>query len=104
MFALIAACGGSGNGDDAEPPGQNGTLSGLDAVAVATVTPTLPAAPTPTLEEVLRGFAYPIEGGCLPEGNQLMPNAPREYRQGTHEGVDFYDVDNCTPVTVGTPV
>jgi murein DD-endopeptidase MepM/ murein hydrolase activator NlpD len=33
-----------------------------------------------------------------------MPNAPRDYRGGTHEGIDFYQVDNCTAVHEGTPV
>jgi murein DD-endopeptidase MepM/ murein hydrolase activator NlpD len=33
-----------------------------------------------------------------------MPNAPRNYRNGIHEGVDFYDSDNCTGITRGTPV
>jgi murein DD-endopeptidase MepM/ murein hydrolase activator NlpD len=45
----------------------------------------------------------PIRGGCLPTGDQLMPNAPRDYRGGTHEGVDFYQVDNCTEIVKGTP-
>jgi peptidoglycan LD-endopeptidase LytH len=52
----------------------------------------------------LSGFIYPISGACLPVGDQLMPNAPREYRNGTHEGVDFYNVDNCTAIGLGTPV
>ena len=46
----------------------------------------------------------PIVNGCLPKGDQLMPNAPREYRRGTHEGVDFYAVDNCTSITRGTEI
>ena len=33
-----------------------------------------------------------------------MPNAPRVYRRGIHEGVDFYDVDNCSRITRGTEV
>lgn len=33
-----------------------------------------------------------------------MPNAPRDYRSGTHEGVDMYQVDNCTQIGKGTPV
>jgi murein DD-endopeptidase MepM/ murein hydrolase activator NlpD len=33
-----------------------------------------------------------------------MPNAPRQYRQGVHEGVDFYPSDGCTPITRGLPV
>lgn len=52
----------------------------------------------------LHGFVYPIAGGCLPKGAQLMPNAPRDYRKGIHEGVDFYNSDNCTRITRGTSV
>ena len=33
-----------------------------------------------------------------------MPNAPRSYRNGIHEGVDFYDSDSCTGITRGTQV
>jgi murein DD-endopeptidase MepM/ murein hydrolase activator NlpD len=33
-----------------------------------------------------------------------MPNAPREYRSGTHEGVDFYGHDNCVSVDTATEV
>jgi murein DD-endopeptidase MepM/ murein hydrolase activator NlpD len=33
-----------------------------------------------------------------------MPNAPRTYRNGIHEGIDFYQVDNCTAIGRGTPV
>ncbi len=33
-----------------------------------------------------------------------MPNAPREYRDGIHEGIDFYQIDNCTEIHEGTPV
>jgi len=52
----------------------------------------------------LQGFRYPIAGACLPKGAQLMPNAPRDYRKGVHEGIDFYNSDSCTRVTRGTPV
>jgi murein DD-endopeptidase MepM/ murein hydrolase activator NlpD len=57
---------------------------------------------TPTAAPVLTGFAYPIDGGCLPEGDDLMPGAPRAYRNGIHEGVDFYNADNCVPIDIGT--
>jgi len=33
-----------------------------------------------------------------------MPNAPREYRQGIHEGIDFYDSDNCVLIGMDTEV
>jgi len=54
------------------------------------------------LSDLLRGFTYPIQGGCLPSSDLLMPNAPREYRKGIHEGVDFYNSDNCTRINKGT--
>jgi murein DD-endopeptidase MepM/ murein hydrolase activator NlpD len=107
-----AACGGStnsaGNGDGGviiTPLGtrDQGATPGSDP----TGTPSNGVQPAPTNEPVsstLSGFVFPIQGGCLPAGDQLMPNAPREYRNGTHEGVDFYGVDNCTAITVGTPV
>ena len=46
----------------------------------------------------LSGFAVPIKGACLPDIDSLMPNAPREYRRGVHEGVDFYNGHVCVPV------
>jgi len=89
MAALvIAACtGASGASRTATPEAQSPT-------------PT-PAAPDLT---VFRNFIYPIHGACLPAGDQLMPNAPRAYRGGVHEGVDFYGSDNCTKIEKGTPV
>ena len=52
----------------------------------------------------LRGFSFPIVGGCLPTSDRLIPNAPRTYRNGVHEGIDFYHSDNCTAITKGTEV
>ncbi|UCH87694.1 MAG: M23 family metallopeptidase [Dehalococcoidia bacterium] len=79
------------------------------------VTPTAaPTSPTPTptpeptappiLEAVIHGFQYPIAGACLPTREDLMPNAPRDYRWGVHEGIDFYDGDCCVPIERGMPV
>jgi murein DD-endopeptidase MepM/ murein hydrolase activator NlpD len=34
-------------------------------------------------------FALPIEGGEVPEDPELLPGAPRLYRGGIHEGIDF---------------
>jgi murein DD-endopeptidase MepM/ murein hydrolase activator NlpD len=66
----------------------------------ATAEPTAP----PILEAVIHGFRFPIEGACLPSWDALMPNAPREYRSGIHEGIDFYDGYNCVSMGRGTPV
>ena len=103
--ALAAACGGGATSDD-------GAMI-TPIASVSTVTPTQPPSinvtpgpspPTNGAVAQLRGFSYPIAGGCLPKGGQFMPNAPRAYRNGVHEGVDFYGVDNCTAVTLGTGV
>lgn len=76
------------------------------AVRIETVTPPATAASSPTLriEPKLSGYIFPIVGGCLPEGDQLLPNAPRSYRNGFHEGLDLYESDNCTNIRRGTGV
>lgn len=65
--------------------------------------PTATPSPTPEPENpVGTGFQMPVAGACLPSGGQLMPNAPREYRAGIHEGVDFYTGYNCVEVPAGS--
>lgn len=73
------------------------------ATAALRVTRT-PAVPTATVAQEVSRLAFPISGACLPESDALMPGAPREYRQGTHEGVDFYESDNCTSIGFDTEV
>ena len=111
MALLATACGSA----DSAPDGDSGgvIITPLNTPAISEATPpgdstpaNADATPPPTQDSAssLTGFIYPIAGGCLPVGDQLMPNAPRDYRQGTHEGVDFYAVDNCTAITIDTPV
>ena len=45
----------------------------------------------------VRGLATPVEGAALPTDPELLPNAPRAFRAGWHEGIDF-------PAPRGTPV
>ena len=66
----------------------------------ASPTPT----PTPTPPPVIRGFRFPFEGACIPAEDDLIPNAPREYRFGVHEGVDFYPGRACATIDRGMPV
>jgi hypothetical protein len=46
---------------------------------------------------VVRGLLVPIEAAPIPTDLELLPNAPRDYRGGWHEGIDF-------PADEGTPV
>lgn len=43
-------------------------------------------------------LSYPIKGGKVSSVNGQLPNAPRSYRNGVHEGLDFYSVSRGTPV------
>jgi murein DD-endopeptidase MepM/ murein hydrolase activator NlpD len=49
------------------------------------------------ISPVVRGLLIPIDGAVIPTTPELLPNSPREYRAGWHEGVDF-------PADRGTPV
>ncbi len=93
MLVIAAACGGA-SGASRTPEAPH-----------ASATPELPS-PTPPAPDltIFRNFIFPIRGACLPTSDRLMPNAPREYRGGVHEGVDLYESDNCTAIIKGTPV
>jgi len=86
-------------------------LESADALSIGEVIliPGEPPADLPSPNVIPRnpvgeGWVFPIEGSCLPNIDSLMPNAPREYRAGIHEGVDFYAGHNCASVLEGTPV
>jgi murein DD-endopeptidase MepM/ murein hydrolase activator NlpD len=49
------------------------------------------------ISPVVRGLLIPIDGAEIPTLPELLPNSPREYRAGWHEGIDF-------PADRGTPV
>ncbi|MCH8993344.1 MAG: M23 family metallopeptidase [Chloroflexi bacterium] len=100
------------DGDDDLPPGVIVELLGTGTerrpetpVQTGNAAATPPASvPTVTLPTVDAAFTYPVSGACLPASDDLMPGAPREYRQGTHEGIDFYDSDNCAFIGLDTEV
>jgi murein DD-endopeptidase MepM/ murein hydrolase activator NlpD len=95
-----------------EPPSPGAIVEwirGGDETPVPTGTPAppvtkTPVTPTVSVAQKVSGLAYPIAGACLPESDALMPGAPRDYRRGVHEGVDFYGSDNCTPIGPDTEV
>src|SRR5256714_5727526 len=54
-------------------------------------------APARAHPQLLSGFIVPVGGTQVPMEEQYLPNSPRDYRAGYHEGIDF-------PVRAGTPV
>jgi murein DD-endopeptidase MepM/ murein hydrolase activator NlpD len=107
---VLAGCGASGDGTvRVFANGTEVTPTSIAGGAADSGTPApLPFTPTPppsTLDpEDLRGFLYPVAGGCLPGFDGLMPNAPRAYRNGVHEGVDWYPGSGCAAIERGTLV
>ena len=108
LALLMVACGRSGDGTvtvivDGTP--QSVVAGSTEVVSTPEPLPFTPTSPASLLDlEDLHGFVYPVEAACLPGSDALMPNAPREYRNGVHEGVDFYDLSACARVSRGTPV
>jgi murein DD-endopeptidase MepM/ murein hydrolase activator NlpD len=52
----------------------------------------------------LCGYQMPIEGASITSRDFQMPGAPRHYRLGVHEGMDFYGHTVGVPVNLHTPV
>ena len=87
------------------PAAQADPPADADAPAPATSDPPAPA----TSEAPLLGFSIPVAGACVPTSELLLPGSARAYRNGIHEGVDFYsgDVGGCPAelsVTLATPI
>jgi len=83
---------------------QLGPAAGPTPMPYYTAVPTVVTIPPDVGERGARTYArlwamflVPIEGADVPDDPALMPGAPRDYRAGIHEGVDF-------PAQSGTPV
>jgi murein DD-endopeptidase MepM/ murein hydrolase activator NlpD len=50
------------------------------------------------------GYTVPVEGATISSRPVHWPGAPRAYRNGTHEGFDFYGGAVAVPVEFGTPI
>jgi murein DD-endopeptidase MepM/ murein hydrolase activator NlpD len=99
----------------ADPAGGRLILAGRDALyfygeperaAIVAGGPVLEG-PQPhdlALLESLRGFQVPIAGAHLTSRDFQLPGAPRHYRLGVHEGMDWYSGTVGVAVTRGMPV
>jgi len=95
----------------ASPPAASAQPTAPSAIVYATADPNVTSRVAPKeadgrvalddrvdrTRRTVSGLALPIEGVALPTDPALMPNAPRDFRAGWHEGIDF-------PADRGTPV
>ena len=91
-----------------DPPADSPATSDPPAPATAASDPPAPATSEASVVSPLLGFSIPVAGACVPASELLLPGSARAYRNGTHEGVDFYsgDVGGCPAelsVTLATP-
>lgn len=49
-------------------------------------------------------YVVPVEGATISSRASHLPGAPRAYRNGTHEGFDFYDGTVSVEIGYGTPI
>lgn len=66
--------------------------------------PAAPEAAQASVQESEPACVLPIGNGLLPESESLLPGAPRHYRRGVHEGVDFYHKASGARITCVEPV
>jgi murein DD-endopeptidase MepM/ murein hydrolase activator NlpD len=99
----------------ADPAGKQVIMAGRDALyflgrpelqSVVEGGPALegPQPHDPAVLQNMRGFSLPIEGATVTKRDFQMPGAPRHYRLGVHEGIDFYGNTVGVPVNRRTPV
>jgi murein DD-endopeptidase MepM/ murein hydrolase activator NlpD len=50
------------------------------------------------------GYTVPVEGATISSRATHLPGASRAYRNGTHEGFDFYDGTVSVAIEYGTPI
>lgn len=50
------------------------------------------------------GYVVPVEGATISSRRSHLPGAPRAYRNGVHEGFDFYSGTVSVPIDYGTPI
>ena len=50
------------------------------------------------------GYVVPVQDATISSRASHLPGAPRAYRNGTHEGFDFYGGTVSVPIRYGTPI
>jgi len=97
--------------------GANPTLTGAAGETVLSLARQNPAVASTgiiaRLQELLEnpytpgwpsGYLVPVEGATISSRPSHLPGAPRAYRNGTHQGFDFYNGTVSVAIEYGTPV
>ncbi len=82
------------------PPVDSAPVPGGDDDAAGTAPDVEPL----PVEPVLTGFIVPVPDACVSEFEGHLPSASRAYRNGIHEGLDFYEFASCVPLGLGSAV
>lgn len=77
-----------------------------EAIPVGAVTKEidLKQASPEVLSHYLQFLNLPIEGARVSTKSSHLPGAPRPYRNGTHEGIDWYAGTTGVDIVIGTPI
>jgi murein DD-endopeptidase MepM/ murein hydrolase activator NlpD len=94
LFGVVAVT-ASGSGTELTRPSPVPRHTAIPAVE--TIPPDVGQRGARTYMRLWGLFAVPIEGAVIPTDPELMPSAPRDYREGIHEGIDF-PADDGAPV------
>lgn len=74
---------------------------------IGRVTGPIPADSTVPLDSIIAKLDFlksPIAGAKITSANSQLPGAPRTYRNGIHQGVDFYAWSTGADIRMGTAV
>jgi murein DD-endopeptidase MepM/ murein hydrolase activator NlpD len=93
----------------ASPPAASAQPPAPSAIVYATADPNVTSRVAPkeaygrvALDDRVDRARRTVSGLALPTDPELMPNAPRDFRAGWHEGIDF-PADRGTPVRAVAP-
>ena len=92
----------AGDGQDDRENRQNQEQTVPDLSGAQPGSYSLPA--DSSLIELISILQSPLPGAKVTNRDTQLPGAPREYRNGTHEGLDLYDGYCSIPIHYGDPV